>query len=160
MPSCPQFNKPLVELTRQCPTCRADLDLLVEYVNGLQGSLYRAEQLVRAGELGLAVWAYLQVLEVDPDNPTARQQVSQVANVVRVFDRTASGRRWASGLPPLADEAAGRLGRWLRLVLLICALLCAFSLGILAAGMLGNGEANPAGEPPQAPVKQPQTLGR
>ena len=83
MPSCPQCNKPLTELSRQCPTCRADLDLLVHYVNGLQGSLDRAEQLTRAGELGQAVWAYLEVLEVDPDNPAARRQVGQIATVVR-----------------------------------------------------------------------------
>ena len=158
MPQCPQCNKPLVELARQCPTCRADLDLLVDYVNGLQGSLYRADQLTRAGELGLAVWAYLQVLEVDPDNPTARQQVSQVANVVRVFDRTATGRRWAGGLPPLADEAAGRLARWLKAALLVCALLCAFSLGLLSAGLLGEGGAASADPPPQ--VKDQPQLGK
>jgi len=98
MPSCPQCNKPLAEVTRQCPTCRADLDLLVEYVSGLAGSLYRAEQLTRGGELGPAMWAYLEVLEVDPDNPEAKRQVGQVATAVRQFDRTAPGRRWAQGL--------------------------------------------------------------
>ncbi len=35
MPACPQCTKPLAELTRRCPSCMADLDLLVEYVSQL-----------------------------------------------------------------------------------------------------------------------------
>ena len=78
MPQCPQCNKKLVELSRRCPSCMADLDLLVDYVGHLQGGLERAENLTRAGELGQAVWAYLEVLEVDPDNATARKMLSEV----------------------------------------------------------------------------------
>jgi hypothetical protein len=74
----------------------ADLDLLVDYVSHLQGGLERAENLTRAGELGQAVWAYLEVLEVDPDNVPARRQVGQVATAVRQFDLSAPGRRWLS----------------------------------------------------------------
>src|SRR6516162_7348409 len=66
MLKCPQCTKPLRELSRHCPTCKADLDLLVDYVSNLQGGLERAESFVRAGELAQAVWAYLEVLEVDP----------------------------------------------------------------------------------------------
>src|SRR5438270_13694672 len=91
---CPQCTKPLPELTRTCPSCKADLDLLVEYVRNLQGGLERAERLTRAGELGPAVWEYLSVLEVDPDNPAARRQVGQVVTAVRQFDRLTPRRRW------------------------------------------------------------------
>src|SRR5437016_3993447 len=101
MPQCPQCQKPLRELVRRCPSCQADLDLLVDYVSHLQGGLERAEHLTRAGELGQAVWAYLEVLEVDPDNATARRQVTQVATAVRQFDYAVPGRRWANNLPPL-----------------------------------------------------------
>src|SRR5262249_47398546 len=91
MPTCKQ---PLPRLTRTCPSCQADLSLLLEYVNDLQGGLAQAEALTRAGELGEAVWAYLEVLEVDPDNAAARRQVGQVVAAVRQFDRWAPGRRW------------------------------------------------------------------
>jgi len=35
---------------------------------------------------------------VDPDNPTARQQVGAVATAIREFDRASSGRRWLAKL--------------------------------------------------------------
>jgi len=157
MPSCPQCSKPLAELTRQCPTCRADLDLLVEYVNGLQGSLDRAEQLTRAGELAQAAWAYLEVLEVDPDNPTARRQIGQIATVVRLFDRTVPGRRWANGLPP--DDEPGRLLTWLKRSVAVLTLLLAFTLGFLVASAMGNPEPSPEGRKLEVPRKDDQ-LGR
>ena len=92
-PSC---RKPLPALTRMCSFCQADLGLLVDYVDQLQGALDRAAGRTRAGELGEAVWAYLEVLETDPDNPTARRQVGQVVAAVRQFDRVTEGRRWLS----------------------------------------------------------------
>lgn len=110
MPNCPQCSKPLREFTRRCPSCQADLDLLVDYVSHLQGGLQRAENLVKAGELGQAIWAYLEVLEVDPDNPTARKQISQVVTAVRQFDTVIPGRRWANGLPP--ELPAGKRPWW------------------------------------------------
>jgi hypothetical protein len=91
MPTC---KKPLPRLSRTCPSCQADLSLLVDYVEHLQVGLARAEELTRAGDLGGAVWAYLEVLEVDPDNAEARRQVGQVTAAVRQFDRSAPGRRW------------------------------------------------------------------
>jgi hypothetical protein len=130
MLQCPQCTKPLRELVRRCPSCQADLDLLVDYVSHLQGGLERAENLVRAGELGQSVWAYLEVLEVDPDNPTARRQVTQVATAVRQFDYAVPGRRWANNLPPL-PPAKPAVPVWLRWILIGTAVVLAFSAGFL-----------------------------
>ena len=130
MLQCPQCTKPLRELVRRCPTCQADLDLLVDYVSHLQGGLDRAENLVRAGELGPAVWAYLEVLEVDPDNATARRQVSQVATAVRQFDFNTPGRRWANNLPPLPPRKPG-WPAWLRWSLVATSIILAFTVGLL-----------------------------
>jgi hypothetical protein len=147
MPQCPQCTKPLVELSRTCPSCRADLELLVDYVNSLQVSLVRAEQLTRAGELGLATWAYLEVLETDPDNPTARRQVGQIATAVRQFDRTAPGRRWAQGLSPEPERPPAILG-WIKVGLVAVVVMLAFGLGMF----LGAG-----GGLPDAPTAPPDT---
>ena len=92
--TCPHCQKSMSGLERQCPRCRTDLTLLVDYSENLETGLERAERLIRSGELGEAVWEYLQVLEVDPDNPTARRQVGLVATAVRQFDRFAPGPRW------------------------------------------------------------------
>jgi hypothetical protein len=113
MPNCPQCAKPLREIARRCPSCQADLDLLVDYVSHLQGGLERAENLVKAGELGQAIWAYLEVLEVDPDNPQARKQIGLVVTAVRQFDTVMPGRRWANGLPPLLPKAKRPWWHWL-----------------------------------------------
>jgi hypothetical protein len=112
MPNCPQCTKPLREISRRCPSCQADLDLLVDYVSHLQGGLERAENLVRAGELGQAIWAYLEVLEVDPDNPRARKQIGMIVTAVRQFDTVMPGRRWASGLPPLLPKSKRPWWHW------------------------------------------------
>ncbi len=123
MPNCPQCTKPLREFTRRCPSCQADLDLLVDYVGHLQGGLERAENLVKAGDLGQAIWAYLEVLEVDPDNPTARRQISQVVTAVRQFDTVMPGRRWSNGLPPQLPKAPRPWWHW------------AVFAGVVAAGL-------------------------
>ena len=130
MLQCPQCAKPLRELSRRCPSCQADLDLLVDYVGNLQSGLERAESLVRLGELGQAVWAYLEVLEVDPDNAPARKQVSQVATAVRQFDHVTPGRRWANNLPPLPPTRPA-WPAWLRWTLVGTAIVLAFSAGFL-----------------------------
>jgi hypothetical protein len=101
-------KKTVAEQVRECPRCRADLSILVDYVGDLQDGLSRAEELTRKGELGEAVWAYLEVLDVDPDNETARRQVRRVAGAVRRFDRFSAGRRWLVRM----DKRAG-FRRWL-----------------------------------------------
>src|SRR5262249_48144978 len=104
----PTCRKSIGTLERECPRCRADLSLLVDYVDHLQDGLARADALTRAGELGEAVWAYLGVLEVDPDNATARRQVGQVVTAIRQFDRSQPGRRWMRRV-----EREARLRNWL-----------------------------------------------
>ena len=105
---CPMCKKELAEWAGECPRCRADLSILVDYVGHLEDGLVRAEALTRQGELAEAVWKYLEVLEVDPDNARARQQVSKVASAVRQFDRAAVGRRWLQRL-----QRQARFRRWL-----------------------------------------------
>jgi hypothetical protein len=101
-------KKTLPGMGKECPSCKADVSLLVTYVEDLDNSLVRAEAHTRAGELGEAVWAYLEVLEVDPDNETARRQVGRVAAAVRQFDRHGQGRRWLGRL-----QSRAHLRQWL-----------------------------------------------
>lgn len=91
---CPLCKKTLKALVRECPSCRTDLSLLADFLTHLQEGLTKAEDLTRAGELGEAVWAYLAVLEVDPENARARRQVGMVATAVRQFDKASPRRRW------------------------------------------------------------------
>lgn len=158
MPTCPQCSKPLRELVRRCPTCQADLDLLVDYVSHLSGGLQRAENLAKAGELGEAVWAYLEVLETDPDNVPARKQVGRVVTAVRKFDLSTPARRIAIGLPPHEPR-----GVW-RLLPSNQALLggaVIFLLGMLIGVIIGHGmppsPPNPKdGEPAQSAGPEPR----
>jgi hypothetical protein len=140
MLTCPMCKKALDGVVRECPRCRADLTLLVDHVDHLQDGLARADALTRQGDLGEAVWAYLEVLEIDPDNPMARHQVGRVATAVRQFDRAAPGRRW---LARLQRRAAVR--RWMhdglrdvswRAVLAVVVLIgTAFLLGCLVGSL-------------------------
>lgn len=138
MPQCPQCTKPLRELTRRCPTCQADLDLLVDYVSHLSGGLDRAENLTRAGELGQAFWAYMDVLEVDPDNAPAKKQVSQVVTAVRQFDSVNQGRRWLAevrhGPPSKSPFAALPSWAWASIAagLVVLAFVIGYALGFYA----------------------------
>jgi hypothetical protein len=154
MLKCPQCTKPLREIVRRCPTCQADLDLLVDYVSTLQGGLERAENFVRSGELAQAVWAYLEVMEVDPDNATARRQVSQVMTAVRQFDHVTPGRRWANNLPPLPRAKPTGLGWW-RWTLIGTAVALAFSAGFLAGQFAGQFDWEWPSLPDNPPVAKP-----
>ena len=74
----------------RCPSCQADLDLLVDYVSHLQGGLERAENLTCAGELGQAcgpTWTCWRSTR----QRDGRGQVSQVATAVRQFDFVTPG---------------------------------------------------------------------
>lgn len=108
MLTCPMCKKSLADETRNCPRCSTDLTLLVDYVKHQEEGLARAERLTRAGQLGDAVWAYLEVLEVDPENGEARRQIGHVVTAVRQFDRAAPGRRWLVRL-----QKQERFRRWL-----------------------------------------------
>jgi hypothetical protein len=133
----PTCRKSVPAGARECPRCRADLSLLVSYVEDLRGGLVQAEALTRAGELGQAVWTYLEVLEVDPDNATARRQVGQVVAAVRQFDRAAPGRRWFHRLQRQARfrqwlSGAGREsadGGWFSTIVWIVLVLAALVIG-------------------------------
>ncbi len=156
---CPQCNKPLPQLLRRCPSCQADLDLLVDYVHHLQGGLERAENLVRAGELDQAIWAYLEILEVDPDNATARRQVGRVATAVRQFDHTSASRAWWRAIRGEEELGANKILVWVRTGAL---LVLVFALGLALGYGLANlpGESEPAwpSEPPRLQRPTP-TLG-
>jgi hypothetical protein len=158
MPHCPQCKKEFLDLPRKCPTCMADLDLLVDYVKQLHVGLDQAERLTRAGELGQAVWAYLAVLEVDPDNPTARQQVGQVATAVRQFDRTSPGRRWLFQLRGERPSEGGAQPwlRWLSTALLgIMLLFVGFSVGYLIGNPATNADDKPEQKSHPRPLPNP-----
>ena len=121
--------------------CKTDVSLLVDYVENLRDGLKRAEQLTKKGELGDAVWEYLEVLEVDPDNAMARRQVGKVSTAVRQFDQTAPGRRWQKKLQRqtawrrmMANWSSdGDGGAWLNsafwFIMVILALVIGFFIG-------------------------------
>jgi hypothetical protein len=96
--TCPMCKKRIDGLDKECPKCRTDLSLLVDYMARIHDGLTRADALTRQGELGAAIWAYLEVLEVDPDCLEAQRQIGPVAAAVRQFDRAAVGRRWLERL--------------------------------------------------------------
>jgi hypothetical protein len=156
MPQCPQCNKPLRELVRNCPSCKADLDLLVDYVSHLQGGLERAEELTKAGELGRAVWAYLEILEVDPDNAAAKKQVAQVAAAVRQFDITAPGRAWIN---PGKGSSGGSKRPWQFYLGMSALIVAAFVFGITLGSLsLDTTDHVKADEQPAPPMKNTNSL--
>src|SRR5262249_9562444 len=91
--TCPMCKKSLEPAASPCPRCRTDLTLLVDFMSNLDEHLSKAEAALKAGELGDAVWAYLNVLETDPDHAEARKQVSRVATAVRQFDEARGTHR-------------------------------------------------------------------
>jgi hypothetical protein len=155
MLTCPMCKKSVRLTSRECPTCRTDLSLLVGYVDQLEEGLAKAEELTRAGELGEAMWTYLAVLEVDPDNAEARRQVGQVAAAVRQFDRIALGRRWLDKLHRRARfrhwaDSWGRNGQgtfWIALavgfVLVVAALSVGWIVGFHSAQVMRPTEPAP-----------------
>ena len=148
MLTCPMCKKTVTGPLKQCQRCGTDVTLLVDYVAHLEGGLTRAESLTREGKLGEAVWEYLKVLEVDPDNPKARRQVGQVATAVRQFDESAPGRLWLRRVRRqarfrdwMASWGDGRTN-WGAVVgvaaLVLAALACGFLLGYHAGQQSGN----------------------
>jgi len=165
MLTCPMCKKSVRLTSRECPTCRTDLSLLVAYVDHLEEGLAKAEERTRAGELGEAMWAYLAVLEVDPDNAEAKRQVGQVAAAVRQFDRIAIGRRWLDKLQRRARfrhwaASWGRGGQGLfgvalvaGIAVVLAALAIGWILGLRSAQEMTPRE-QPAGEPPPAQMQK------
>ncbi len=94
MLTCPLCKKVIEPVAAHCPRCQTDLSLLCEVRDRVGEGLARADACLKAGSLDGAVWAYLEVLEVDPDNPLARQQVARVVTAVRHFEQVAPSRRW------------------------------------------------------------------
>jgi hypothetical protein len=143
MLTCPMCKQRLLGMEKECTRCRTDVSLLVDYVENLQEGLVRADALTKQGELGEAVWAYLEVLEVDPDNATARRQVGQVVTAVRQFDRAAPGRlwfnkirrqtrfrRWAANMQQSGGDGTGWLNGLLWFSLVLGALVCGYVMGV------------------------------
>ncbi len=108
MLKCPMCEKAVPEHDKVCGKCGTDVSLLCNYVDDLEEGLRHADSLTRRGELGDAVWKYLEVLEIDPDNATARRHVGRVATAVRQFDEKAPGRRWFKKL-----QKQNRWRRWM-----------------------------------------------
>jgi hypothetical protein len=150
MLTCPMCKKKLRGLEKECLNCKADVSLLVDYVENLREGLVKAEGYTRAGKLGEAVWAYLAVLEVDPDNATARKQVGSVATAVRQFDETAPGRRWLTKLHKQkrfkrwmaswneSGEAGGWLSAGLTFLLVLGALFVGYVIGAQTMPPIGE----------------------
>jgi hypothetical protein len=154
MPNCPQCSKPLREFSRRCPSCQADLDLLVDFASSLTRGLERAETFTREGELGKAFWAYLEVLEADPDNVQARRQIGQVVTAVRQFDRVAPGRRWVSGLEP-----NGLFQPWLFLALATVLIVLAFAIGFVLGHGFPTGNNDGTDKAPPQPIRPAGHMG-
>jgi hypothetical protein len=179
MLTCPMCKKRLRGLEKQCSSCKADVSLLVNYVENLAEGLARAEAATKAGELGDAVWAYLEVLEVDPDNATARRQVGKVATAVRQFDDTAPGRRWLTKLHKkhrwqrwMANaEESGALtsliGGAFWFLLVLVALIIGYVMGTQSPRPAATGDQPPtsapapdSAKPPPATAEKPPPSGK
>lgn len=148
--TCPMCKKKLRGVEEECPGCRTDVKLLRDYIQELRDGLVQGEAHTRAGQLGEAIWAYLGVLEVDPDNATARRQVGQVVTAVRQFDKTAPGRREAKRLQRQTSfrrfmahlgengDGGGWVGSAFWFILVVAALVFGFVLGQLSCSKHGT----------------------
>jgi hypothetical protein len=85
MLTCPLCKTTLPTPTPRCPRCQTDLSLLADFVTDLKTLLDKADAHRRAGEIALAVQAYLGVLEVDPSNEEARAALGPVLRAVRTI---------------------------------------------------------------------------
>lgn len=153
MPKCPMCSKELVHLSRRCPTCKADLDLLVDYTSYLQGGIERAENLTRGGDLGEAIWAYLEVLQIDPDNPEARKQVGKVTTAVRQFDQS------TVHFSVHGRDAKGRLLLIIK-VLAVLLLLVVTSFTSFCLGYMAGADSNAPTANKSEPDRSREKLGR
>jgi hypothetical protein len=151
-------EKAVPEHEKVCGKCGTDVSLLVNYIDDLEESLRQADALTRRGELGDAVWKYLEVLEVDPDNAAARRQVGRVATAVRQFDEKAPGRRWFKKLQKqnrwrrwMANmNSDGDMAGWLTNVFWFILVVSALFLGYV----LGSNATRPAeGDKPEKTEK-------
>ncbi len=147
MSQCPQCNREFTELPKECPACKTDLTLLVDHTQQLTLGLGKAEEWTRSGELAKATWAYLAVLEVDPNNPKARKQISRIATAVRQFDTTSPKKRWSLALG--TEKNRSWIG-WLLVAVLVLLLPVAFAAGFYFGGQ----EGGDGGDPPP-PIKKP-----
>ncbi len=136
MLKCPMCKKVLRGIEKECPFCRCDVSLLADYVQHLRDGLIQAEAYTRKGELGEAVWSYLSVLEIDPDNNTARRQIGKVVTAVRQFDlmpparrllRRMRFRRWMGMISEDGEGSWRSQITWF--VLLVLALVLGFFIG-------------------------------
>src|SRR5262245_33161356 len=143
MLTCPLCKKKAQSLERKCPTCQADLSLLVGYVGHLAAGLAHAERMTRAGQLDEAVWAYLTVLEVDPDNAVAREQVGRVVAAVRQFDESAPSRRWLGKLQQQTRRLRNGSDTGDRLIWPIVVVI-ALALGLVLGRQIGRSASHPA----------------
>src|ERR1700730_11185523 len=162
MLTCPMCKTKQPGLDKKCVNCKTDVSLLVDYVENLRDGLKRAERLTKQGLLGDAVWEYLEVLEVDPDNATARKQVGKVATAVRQFDQTAPGRRWQKKLQRqtafrrwLANwNSDGEGGGWLSGLFWFVIVLCALIFGYFIGQYVAAHPTPPAAAPPAVTVPE------
>lgn len=160
MPACPMCNKPLRELTRKCPTCQADLDLLVDFSSGLKGNLQRAETLTRNGELAQAVWTYLEVLDVDPENTAARTQIGKIVSAVRHFDTQSPLRKMADPAKVIKDAQKGISPQTVRAMMFGGIFTIVFALGVILGFVLAGGNIGAGGAGGNVTEEKPQdTLG-
>ena len=168
MLTCPMCKQRLRGLEKECTRCHTDVSLLVNYVENLQDGLVRADALTKQGELGEAVWAYLEVLEIDPDNATARRQVGQVVTAVRQFDQAAPGRRWfnrirretrfrrwAAAAREAKGDGSGVLQGAFWFAIIFCALICGYVMGLQGVRMEAGGPASPADSAKEAGAAAP-----
>ena len=85
------------------------------------------------------------MLEVDPDNAVAREQVGQVVAAVRQFDQSAPSRRWLGKLQQQTrrQRLANGGNGWDNLIWIIIVVV-ALVLGLVLGHQLGRSASPPA----------------